>query len=95
MLKFFGGKQCFLNSSTQNHAEPLSNYLKKSVLDLKRTKLDQNSDFGHVRTYCSLHKWGWGNPQGGSWGSLEGGAQSEPFKLLYKNPLEIPKGIPS
>ena len=30
----------------------------------------------------------------GSGGTLEGGAQSQPCKLLYKNPLEIPKGIP-
>ena len=27
--------------------------------------------------------------------TLEGGRQSQPFKSLYKNPLEIPKGIPS
>ena len=40
----------FLDSSTQNHAEPFWNYLEKSVLDPKRAKLDQNSDFGHVRT---------------------------------------------
>ena len=57
----------------------------------KRTKSDQKSDFGHVRTYC----WGWGNPQGGSGGTLEGQAQSQPFKKLYENPREIPKGIPS
>ena len=34
-----------------------------------------------------------GNPQGGSWGILEGQAQSQPFKKWYKNPIEIPNGI--
>ena len=43
-------KSCFVDSSTQNHAEPLWNYLKKSVLDPKCAKLDQDSHFGHVRT---------------------------------------------
>ena len=39
----------------QNHAEPLWNYLKKSVWDPKHAKLDEKSDFGHVRTYCWLN----------------------------------------
>ena len=78
----------FLDSSTRNHAEPLWNYLKKSVLD---PKFNQKSGFWRL---VSL-SWGWGNPQGGSGGTLKGGAQSQPFELLYKNPLEIPKGIPS
>ena len=43
-------KPCFLSFSTQNHAESLRNYIKKSVLDQNSAKLDQNSDFGHVRT---------------------------------------------
>ena len=34
-----------------------------------------------------------GEPSDGSGGTLEGQAQSQPFKKLYKNPLEIPKGI--
>ena len=46
---------CFWDSSAQNHAEPSWNYLKKSVLDPKRAKLNQNSDFAHVRTYSRLH----------------------------------------
>ena len=45
-----------MDSSPQNHAEPLWNYLKGSVLEPKRAKSNQNSDFGHVRTYSSLHK---------------------------------------
>ena len=55
-FNFWMEKQCFLDSSRQSHAEPLWNYLKKFVLDPKRAKLEQNSDFGHVRTYSSLHK---------------------------------------
>ena len=31
----------------------------------------------------------------GSGGTLDGHRQSQPLELLYKNPLEIPKGIPS
>ena len=43
-------KSCFFNFSTQNHAESFGNYLKKSALDPKRAKLNQKSEFGHVRT---------------------------------------------
>ena len=46
----FDQQPCFLSSSTQNHAEPFRNYLKKSALDPNRSKLNQNSDFGHVQT---------------------------------------------
>ena len=45
-----------LSFSTQNHAESFRNFLKKSVLDSKRAKWEQKSDFGHVRTYSWLHK---------------------------------------
>ena len=45
-----------MSSSTQNHAESFRNYLKKSVLDPKRAKLNYNSDFSHVRTYSWLHQ---------------------------------------
>ena len=38
------------------YAESSRHFLKKSVWDPKRAKLDQNSDFGHVRTYSWLHK---------------------------------------
>ena len=44
-------KRQFLSSSTQNHAESSRNYLNNLALDPKRAKLDQNSDFGHVRNY--------------------------------------------
>ena len=49
-------KPCFLSFSTQNHAESSRNYLKNSVSDRKRAKLNQKSYFGHVRTYCWLNK---------------------------------------
>ena len=42
-------KQCFLDSSTQNHAEPLWNYLKNSVSDLKLVKFNQLSEYWHVQ----------------------------------------------
>ena len=37
----------------------------------------------------------WGNPQAATGVTQMGGRQSQPFKKLYKNPLEIPKDIPS
>ena len=37
----------------------------------------------------------WGNPQAATGGTQMGHHKSQPFKKLYKNPLEIPKGIPS
>ena len=39
-----------MSFSTQSHAESFRNFIKKSVLDPKHAKLNQNSDFGHVRT---------------------------------------------
>ena len=53
---FLMSKQCFLDSSTQNHAESSSNFLNKSVWDPKCAKFNQNSDIDHVRTYSWLHK---------------------------------------
>ena len=67
------------------------NYLKKQILDPKRAKLDQKSGFWRLFSVSR----GWGNPQAGAGGTLEGQAQSQPFKTLYKLSLEIPKGIPS
>ena len=84
-------KQCFLDSSKQNHAEPSWNYLKKPVLDPKCAKLDQKSGFWRLVSVS----WGWGNPQAGAGGTQMGRHKSQPFKKLYKHPLEIPKGIPS
>ena len=49
-------KNIVFSSSTQNHAESFRNFVKNSVLDPTRAKLNQNSDFGHVRTYSWLHK---------------------------------------
>ena len=59
-------KICFLASSVltcswvfwpKNNTERIWNYLKKQVLSPKCGKLDQKSDFGHVRTHCWLNKW--------------------------------------
>ena len=36
-----------------------------------------------------------GEPSGGHWGNPNGPDAVQRFKTLYKNPLEIPKGIPS
>ena len=52
----FYQKPSFLSFSTQNHVESFMNLINKSVLDPKRARLNQNSDFGHVRTYSWLHK---------------------------------------
>ena len=81
----------FLGLLDANHAEPWWNYQKKSALDPKRAKFDQKSGFWHLVSVS----WGWGNRWPGSGGTLEGGRQSQPFKSLYKNPLEIPNGIPN
>ena len=39
--------------------------------------------------------WGWGNRWEDTGVTLRSRAQHPPFKKLYKNPREIPKGIPS
>ena len=49
-------KLCFLSFSTQDHVESSRNFVKNSVLEPKRAKLNQNSDFEHVRTYFWLNK---------------------------------------
>ena len=36
-----------------------------------------------------------GEPSGGNWGNPNGPDAVQRFKTLYKNPLEIPNGIPS
>ena len=43
-------KICFFSFSNKNHAESSIDFVKIPFLDPKRAKLDQNSDFGHVRT---------------------------------------------
>ena len=91
MFKLFAYFVGFLSLSTHNHAESSGNFLKKSVWDPKCAKLDQKFGFWRLVSVS----WSWGNPQGGSGGNLEGHRQSQPFKTLYKNPLEIPKGIHS
>ena len=44
-LSFLGLKTVFLSFSTQNHAESSGYYLKKSILDPKRAKLNRNIFF--------------------------------------------------
>ena len=56
ILRFLVSKPCFFSFSTQSHAESSKKFVENSVLDPKHAKLDQNSDFGHVRTYSWLHK---------------------------------------
>ena len=46
----------FLSFSGKNDAESLCHFVKIPFLDPKRAKLDQNSDFRHVRTSSWLHK---------------------------------------
>ena len=82
-LLYFGvSKPWFLSSYTQNHAEPLWNYLKKSVLDPKRAKLIQNADVGHVRIYSWLHKLR--NTQGKINGTYLEGIYAEYTRNIYR-----------
>ena len=56
ILRFWVKTPWFLSFSNKSHAEPSINFVKNSVLNPKCAKLDQTSDFGHVRTYSWLHK---------------------------------------
>ena len=56
ILKFLIKIMWFLSFSNKNDAESLCHFVKIPFLDPKRAKLDQNSDFRHVRTYSWLHK---------------------------------------
>ena len=53
---FSDGFNVLMSFLTENEAERFRNYFKKSALNPKHTELDQNSDFGHVRTYSWLNK---------------------------------------
>ena len=56
IFKSFGLKTVFFELL---HAKPCRTIMKspqKVSFGPERTKLDKNSDFGHVRTYSSLHK---------------------------------------
>ena len=59
-----------MSFSSKNDAESFRNFISNSVLDPKQAKLDQNSDFGHVRTYSCLHKLR--NTQGNIYGTYLG-----------------------
>ena len=54
ILKFLINITWFLSFSSKNDAASLCHFVKIQFLDLKRAKLDQNSDFCHVRTYQDL-----------------------------------------
>ena len=56
ILRFLINITCFFSFSGKNDAESLCHFVKIPFLDPKRAKLDQNSDFSHVRTYFWLHK---------------------------------------
>ena len=58
------------------------------------------SKLGLCWFYVGAGLFGWlswlGEPLGGSWGNPAGPPAATAIKMLYKkNPLEIPKGIPS
>ena len=55
ILRFLIKITWFLSFSSKNDAESLCHFVKIPFLDQKRAKLDQNFDFGHVRTYSWLH----------------------------------------
>ena len=46
MFRVLGFKTVFFSFSMQSHAEPFRNFVKSSVLDPKRAKLDHKSPFG-------------------------------------------------
>ena len=48
-----------------------------------------------IRIKAKSYMLGLGEPLAGSRGNPHGPQQVTAFKKLYKNPLEIPKGIPS
>ena len=81
---------CSWISSPKNDAERIWNYLKKLILDPKCAELEQKSSFWRLVSVS----WGWGNPQAATGGNQMGGRQSQPFKKLYENPLEIPIRYP-
>ena len=56
ILRFLVKITCFLSFSNKNDAESLCHFVKNLFLNPKHAKLNQNSDFGHVRTYSWLHK---------------------------------------
>ena len=85
VLRWGVQKTMFLDSSMQNHVEPLWDYLKKSVLEPKHATFNQNSDFGHVRTYSWLHKLR--NTQGKIYGTYLGniyGIYKEYIRNIHK-----------
>ena len=50
ILRFLINIKSFLSFSNKNHAESSMNFVKIPFLDPKHAKLEQTSDFGHVRT---------------------------------------------
>ena len=56
-IKVFRQNTAFFSFSNKNHAESLWHFVINLFLDPKRPKLDQNSDFGHVRTWPNHDFW--------------------------------------
>ena len=56
ILRFWFKITWFLSFSGENDAESLCHFVKIPFLDPKRAKLDQNSDFRHVRTCQDLSR---------------------------------------
>ena len=56
ILRFLVKITWFLSFSSKNDAESLCHFVKIPFLDPKRAKLDQNSDFRHLRTSSWRHK---------------------------------------
>ena len=67
ILRFLIKITWFLSFSNKNDAESLCHFVKIPFFDPKRVKLDQNSDFCHVRTYSWLHKSEFGHVRTFSW----------------------------
>ena len=84
-IRFFRKNNVFFSFSGKGHAESSINFVKITFLDPKRAKLDQNSDFGHVRTYSWLHKLR--NTQGKIYGTELGNI----YIYIYMKPARGPQ----
>ena len=90
ILKFFGLKAVFFKLL---HEKPCRTIMKlPQKINFEPETCEIAPKFWFLASgFCLLRL---GNPQAAAGGTQEGGAQSQPFKKLYKNPLEIPKCIP-
>ena len=65
------------------------------ISDLRFQISDHRFQIWDFRFLGEPGSWGWGNPRAAAGGIMPRRHPYQAFKLLYKNPLEIPKGIPS